>query len=229
MRRLLRTLGTLMILAGICTLGWAVLVWQWQDPFTAVYERYEQGKLQDRYEARAGEFRLRPTVKRDAGELRRVAAAYRRELRPGEPLGVLTVGSLGLRKVIVNGTDHDSLARGPGRDLHTYMPGQGQLVYIAGHRTTYGAPFSHIDAIERGDFVTLEVPYATFTYRVTGHVVVPASDVGRLRSRHREELVLQACHPRFFATQRYLVYAKLTRVAPHAGAASGGEALARGA
>jgi sortase A len=221
MRRLLRILGTLMILAGVGTLGWAVLVWQWQDPFTAIYERYEQGKLEDAYQARADAFRL--SSSRNASvpdaELRQIAGRYRAALKRGEPVGVLTVGSLGLRKVVVNGTDHDSLTRGPGRDLQTFVPGQGQLMYVAGHRTTYGAPFSHIDEIAKGDYVTLDVPYAKFTYRVTGHIVVDANDIERLKSRHREELVLQACHPRFFASHRYLVYAKLVRVAPHTGTA----------
>ena len=52
--------------------------------------------------------------------------------------------------VLVDGTDESSLKKGPGRDLRSYMPGQNRLVYIAGHRTTYLAPFSHIDAIRPG-------------------------------------------------------------------------------
>jgi sortase A len=99
------------------------------------------------------------------------------------------------------------------------MPGQGELVYIAGHRTTYSAPFSHIDELKPGDRVTLRVPYATFVYRVTGHVVVAAEDVGRLRSKHREVLALQACHPRFFASQRYIVYATPIQLIPRGGTA----------
>jgi sortase A len=116
--------------------------------------------------------------------------------------------------VVVNGTDHDTLKRGPGRDLRTFMPGQGQLVYIAGHRTTYLAPFSHIDRLRRGDRITLEMPYATFVYRVTGHRIVAADDLAVLRSKGHEELELQACHPRFFATDRYLVYGRLVRIEP---------------
>ena len=61
------------------------------------------------------------------------------------------------------------------------MPGEGELIYIAGHRTTYGAPLAHIDRLRKGDAVTLEVPYGKFVYRVTGHVIVPANDVARLQ------------------------------------------------
>lgn len=121
--------------------------------------------------------------------------------------------------ILVNGTDHDTLMKGPARDRRTFMPGEGQLVYIAGHRTTYAAPFSRIDALLPGDRVTLELPYATFVYRITGHVVVPADDIDRLRSRGFEQLALQACHPRFFATQRYIAYAKPLRVSPRFGPA----------
>jgi sortase A len=90
-------------------------------------------------------------------------------------------------------------------------------VYIAGHRTTYLAPFSHIDSLRAGDRVTIELPYATFTYAITHHIVVPATDLDVLESHGREQLVLQACHPRFFATHRYLAYAKLVRVDPRQG------------
>jgi len=88
---------------------------------------------------------------------------------------------------------------------------------VAGHRTTYSAPFSHIDRLRRGDRVSVRVPYATFVYRVTGHVVVPADDLDRLRSRGREVLALQACHPRFFASHRYIVYARPVELIPRGG------------
>jgi LPXTG-site transpeptidase (sortase) family protein len=58
------------------------------------------------------------------------------------------------------------------------------------------------------------MPYATFVYRVTGHVVVGAHDLAVLQSRGREVLALQACHPRFFATHRYIVWAEPVRVVP---------------
>jgi LPXTG-site transpeptidase (sortase) family protein len=116
--------------------------------------------------------------------------------------------------VVVNGTDHDTLRKGPGRDLRTFMPGENRLIYIAGHRTTYLAPFSHIDSLRRGDRVTIEVPYGTFIYSVTRHRIVVATDLSVLRSPRHELLELQACHPRFFASHRYIAYARLIRVEP---------------
>ena len=92
------------------------------------------------------------------------------------------------------------------------MPGEGQLVYVAGHRTTYSAPFSHIDRLRKGDLVTLRMPYATLVYSVTGHRIVGADELSVLKSHGHEVLALQACHPRFFATHRYIAYAKLVSV-----------------
>ena len=110
--------------------------------------------------------------------------------------------------ILVDGTDHDSLVRGPGVDRRTYLPGEGQLVYIAGHRTTYGAPFARIDRLRTGDKIELDMPYGHFLYSVTSHVIVPADDLARLNSRGHEEIALQACHPRFSARERYIVYAR---------------------
>lgn len=228
LRRLARIGGTLMIVAGLGFIGWALLVWQWQDPFTLLYTKYEQRKLAQKYERRVASLtepsaapRVAGTVS-DAERLRQVAVEarrYRLASRTGDPLGRIKVPRLGVNMILVNGTDTETLKKGPARDERTYMPGEGELVYIAGHRTTYGAPFARINELRRGDEITLELPYATFVYRVTGYVIVPADDIARLRSRGREEVALQACHPRFFATQRYIVYARPVRIVPRGGPA----------
>ncbi|HZC30132.1 MAG TPA: class E sortase, partial [Gaiellaceae bacterium] len=131
-----------------------------------------------------------------------------------EAIGRILIGRIGLNMVLVNGTDHESLKSGPGRDLESSMPGQNRLVYIAGHRTTYLAPFADINDIRPGDYIRLEMPYATFVYRAYMHRIVPANDLAVLRSPPHELLELQACHPRFFATHRYIVYARLAAIQP---------------
>jgi sortase A len=223
LRRRIRGLGTVLLVAGALTLTWALTVWLWQDPVTALYTRYEQHKLSTALTRQFADPRNRASIARAAStseEKRAVADAarrYRRSARIGQAIGRISVPRLGLHMVFVNGTNESSLRRGPGRDLRTFMPGEHQLVYIAGHRTTYLAPFSHIERLRAGDKVTLQLPYATFTYVVFKHRVVPADDLGVLRSRGREELELQACHPRFFATHRYIAYARAIRVAPLGG------------
>jgi len=218
-----------MIAAGLCLLLWALVVWRWQDPFTALYTAYQQHRLEARYEIELASYRpppvvkpttagTRPTVAAERRRVAREASRYRSSLEIGDPVGRLKVPRLGLDLIVVNGTDHDSLARGPGRYPGSFVPGEGRLIYIAGHRTTYGAPFAHIERLRPGDVVTLEVPYGRFVYRVASSVVVPASEVSRLESRGLEEVALQACHPRFFASHRYIAYARPVRVFPRSGA-----------
>jgi sortase A len=217
MQRAARLTGTLLIAAGVLTLVWVLVVWRWQDPFTALYTHVEQSRLGHAYERRAAAFR--PRV--HSGELvaverqvAREAAAYGATLHRGDAVGRLTIGRIGLNMIVVQGTDHETLKKGPGHYLESGLPGEGRLVYVAGHRTTYLAPFAHIDDIRAGDYITFAVPYGTFTYRVTRHYVVADDDVAVLRNTGREILRLQACHPRFFATHRYMVDAKLVGVAP---------------
>jgi sortase A len=229
MRRLLRISGTLLIVAGLATLGWAVVVWQWQDPFTAAYTSYQQHKLKSRYNRIIEAYKPVRVAKPDGPSLaaerkfvQREARRYRLLLKEGDPLGRLKVPRLGLNVVAVNGTEHGTLTRGPGRysgPIAAFVPGESELVYIAGHRTTYGAPFAHIDDLRSGDRVTFDLPYATFHYEITTHVIVPSDQLSVLRSRGREVLALQACHPRFFASHRYIAYAKLVRVVPRTGPA----------
>ena len=209
------------MVAGVLVCAWAVLVWRWQDPFTALYTHWGQHRLAQRLDREMAAFRPAQADPGDlAAERRRIAtdaARFRRAAQPGQPIGRIVIGRIGLSMVFVNGTDHDSLTHGPGRDPRTYMPGQGRLVYIAGHRTTYLAPFSDIDDIRPGDSIRLEMPYATFRYRAVRHRVVTATTLSVLRSPHHELLELQACHPRFFATHRYIVYARLVSVTPRGG------------
>lgn len=213
MKRLFRILGTLMIVAGGLMLAWAVTVWQWQDPFTAVLHSRDQRSLERTFE-RQLQRHDRPQIIASASpaevrkSLSQEAIAWRKRAKQGDAVARLRIPRLGVTEIVVNGTDPNSLKRGPGRYLGTAMPGEGELVYIAGHRTTYGAPFAHINRLRKGDRVFLELPYGTIEYAVTGHVIVPADQLSVLKSKGFEQLALQACHPRFFASQRYIAYAK---------------------
>jgi sortase A len=214
---MIRIAGTILAAAGVLVLVWVVVVWRWQDPFTALYTHWKQHQLARSYERRFAAYRpargraqaaLGATIRTVAREARR----YRLDSRRGEAIGRIRVPRLHVNMILVNGTDDGSLKKGPGRDLRTYMPGEGQLVYVAGHRTTYLAPFAHIESLRPGDRFTLEVPYGTFSYRIFRHVIVPGDDLAVLRSHGREVVALQACHPRFFASHRYIAYGRLSRI-----------------
>jgi sortase A len=217
MRRLARIVGTLLMVAGIGALAWALTVWQWQDPFTAAFNKLEQRELAGEFSRRLDEGGARLAVS-SGDELRaslaREARRWRLRSTRGDAVARLRIPALGVDEIVVNGTDADTLKRGPGRYLGSRMPGEGELVYIAGHRTTYGAPFSRIDRLGKGDRIFLQLPYGTIEYGVTGYRIVPASRTSALRSKGYEQLALQACHPRFFASHRYIAYATPVRVTP---------------
>lgn len=215
MRWVLRGTGILLAVAGSLLLLWALAVWRWQDPITLVLNKRAQAELSSAYEVRVERERpLRPRPLVQATPQAQLAAAYRKRTDTGEPIGRLTVPRLDLRIMVVFGTDTETLKKGPGLHPSTGFPGQKFLTYVAGHRTTYGAPFSDIDKLRPGDKITFEVPYGTYRYEVVGHRIVRDDEIEVLKGRGREELALQACWPRFFASHRYIAYAKLVGVDP---------------
>jgi sortase A len=221
-RRLIHLSGTLMVVVGSLLLVWSLLVWRWQDPFTALYTRWEQRGLAQEYERRLEQFEAKAPVRMVAEPVSPLVIAeearrYRLGLDEGDAIGRLRIPKLDLNMIVVNGTESETLRKGPARHRRTFLPGEGKLIYIAGHRTTYSAPFSDIDDLRRGDRVRLELPYATVEYRIRGHRIVEAHELSVLRSRGREELALQACWPRFFASHRYIAYARPVRVIPRRG------------
>jgi len=206
-------LGTLLLVIGVGVLAWAATVYFWKDPFTTAYTAYEQRRLASNLDEQFDSWRPNREPVSQSGEptkrddVSREAKRYRLASKDGDAIARIRIPRLDVNLVVVNGTSVSDLRRGPGRHLETYMPGEHELVYIAGHRTTYGAPFGDINELQPGDTITLELPYATIVYRVTRHRIVDDNDISVLESPHHEQLVLQACHPRFFASQRYLVYA----------------------
>jgi sortase A len=206
-------------------LGALVLVWvgvtvKWGDPFTSLYTRHEQGALSSKLSATENRWAApeRPRVKPKrsrAAILRSRAADYRDTLAEGEPLGRIAIPRLGLRMVVVEGTSKADLEKGPGHydsasGRNTGLPGMGGVIGIAGHRTTYSAPFRRIDDLRSGDQIELKMPYGRFRYTVYHHKIVDDQDWSILRRRPFEKLVLTACHPLYSAKQRWAVFARLT-------------------
>lgn len=222
MRRVLRILSTALITAGLVVLADVGLMLVWKEPMSTVYGSIQQGGAEDelaelerRFRSRIAERDRASRSRADAGgtEARRtgvgsLARVFEQEVSPGDGIGRIEIGRIDLDAVIVEGTDTGTLRKGPGRYPDTAFPGQGRTIGIAGHRTTYLAPFRKIDEIEDGDEIVLEMPYATFTYEVQKHAIVEPSRVGIVRDVGYERLVLTACHPLYSAAQRYAVFAK---------------------
>jgi sortase A len=207
-----RAVAALLVAAGALALADAAVTLAWQEPLSAMRAGGAQHDLRAELDARwAGLPATARVVRRDARALRSDARTLRRAARDGAALAGLRVPRLRLDTVVVRGARAGDLRRAPGL-FGAALPGEGATTAIAGHRTTYGAPFRHIDQLRRGDRVTVALPYATFRYAVTGRRVVDPGDASVLDRRGREQLVLTACHPLFSAARRIVVYARLTGV-----------------
>ena len=229
-----RRIAKILIVGGLLVLAYAAAVLFWRDPATDLYNRYQQNRLESALEAefaswdatrRTGEEeeRSRSAAARTAAaraDTARDARRFLASLEPGQAFGRIEIHRIDLEAVVVHGTRWKAdLSHGPGHYERTAVPGLGKTVGIAGHRTTFGAPFRHIDDIRAGDKITLELPYATFRYRVFEHEIVDSDDWSVIGNRGFDTIMLSACHPLYSADQRWIVYGRLVEVHPRGSAA----------
>ena len=216
-RRPLRALSTALIVAGAILLADAGLTLLWQEPVSAVYAHIQQVRLGDGLE----ELEQAPLAPAEQRALERIsdparrlafrARALGRRLEPGDAMGRIVMPAIGVSEVFVEGTGAGDLRNGPGHYPATPLPGERGTVAIAGHRTTYGAPFRRIDQLDRGDRIELRMPYGRFGYRVEGTRIVPPTEVSVTNRVAYDRLVLSACHPLYSAARRIVVFARLDR------------------
>jgi sortase A len=179
------TSGSLLIAdAGITLL--------WQEPVSALLAQRQQAGLEDKLE------RPPPRV-------------LRREPLRGDAIGKIELPTLGRSYFMVEGTDTASLRKGPGHYPETPLPGERGTVAVAGHRTTYLAPFREIDELRRGDRVVASMPYGRFLYRVERTRIVRPTALWVKRRVRYDRLILTACHPLYSAAQRIVVFARFAR------------------
>lgn len=133
------------------------------------------------------------------------------QITEGDPIGHLHFPTLERGMYLFPGVSRSDLENGPGHFPETPMPGQLGNSAIAGHRTTWGEPFRHLDQLEVGDEIVVEMPYGEFTYVVTGTEIVAPTDreVIATTDPTLARLTLTTCHPVFSASQRLIIYAEL--------------------
>ncbi|WP_272477127.1 class E sortase [Baekduia alba] len=231
LRALRPGLPALLVVAGAFAVGDAVATVVWQEPVSALWSAREQRALdQDLRQLDAAYASPRAadaagasaaTVTSPQQRMRALARTLDTRTTAGHPLGKLRIAAIHARYVIVQGTRASSLRKGPGHYAGTALPGEPGTTGLAGHRTTYGAPFRHIDALKRGDAITVTMPYGRFVYRVEGLRIVKPQDVSALQAVGRQRLVLTACHPLYSAAQRIVAVARLERATPRGAAAPG--------
>jgi sortase A len=184
----------------------------WQEPLSAISARDDQGQLSERLRRAESAALAAPAgfaAPRGRGRGTALARRYRSRAAPGEPLGRIQVPRLGLNFVFVAGTSGAELKKGPGHYSRTALPGERGTVGIAGHRTTYLAPFRSIDQLRRGDEIVVRMPYGRFRYRVEGSIVVSPRNSTPLRGVRHDRLALTTCTPLFSAAKRLIVTARL--------------------
>jgi sortase A len=219
-KRLIRDISTVLILSGLMLVADAGVTLVWQEPVTAVVALIRHTQINTRLLTP----RTAPLSRVDHAALsplrfapQRIAYLARREEREvatGDAIGRIAIPKIGVGFDVVQGTDELSLEKGPGHYPATSFPGLAQTVAIAGHRTTYLAPFRHIDALRPGDRIVLTMPYGRFTYVVQYLKIVLPTALWVTRNVGYDRLVLSACNPLYSAAQRIIVFARLGAVAP---------------
>lgn len=184
-----------MMVSGLLLITDAVLTLAWQEPVSAYFSERSQVKLEKAL--------IHPPDR----------VVEKKPLR-GDAIGKILIPSIGVSEYVVEGTDADNLRKGPGHYPATPLPGQHGTSAIAGHRTTYGAPFRHLDGLKTRDRIVLEMPYGTFVYRVEKLKVVDDSALWVTHRVDHDRLVLTACHPLYSAAQRIVAFARLTERRP---------------
>jgi sortase A len=213
-RRLLLAAG---LVAGVALIADGLLTIFWQEPITALQQSRDQAALRTDLNGLRATMLAVPKVPKEsaASRMRRQATALLHARGDGKALGSIAIPRIGLKTVFVEATTHDSLKKGPGHYRGTVLPGITGTVGLAGHRTTYGAPFRRVNELSKGSRIVVHMPYGTFTYKVTGTRITTPGDASSLVSHGGlRKLVLTACHPLYSAAKRIVVTARLASSTP---------------
>jgi sortase A len=221
--RAIAVLGRLFVLLGVLVLlfvGYQLWGTGWQEARAQdrLEKQFEEALSTTTTTAEPGSTTTLP----DDGEVTDPTATTPVELEQGDAMARIEMPTIGVDKLVVQGTSVSDLRKGPGHYLKTPMPGEPGNSAIAGHRTTYGAPFGEIDQLAPGDQIVVTTLAGRFEYRVigadriapegdpaSGHLIVEPTDVWVLDDYGDHRLTLTACHPKYSARERIIVAAEL--------------------
>ena len=127
-------------------------------------------------------------------------------------VGRLTILSANINHYVVFGATNKKLEYGPGYILGTSLPGSGGNFAIAGHRTTYGAPFGNLDRVQVGETIIFQTNTNQYKYQVIDVKIVSPEDNYVLENYGDDRITLTTCHPKFSAKQRLVVIGQLEKV-----------------
>jgi sortase A len=205
MRRIIGGVGRALVTIGILILLFvAYQLWG-----TGIYEAREQARLKSEFNAKLARDKAREERARRLNETTTTTAAPPPPAT-GQPIGIIRIPKIGLERVIVQGIGVPDLRTGPGHYPATPMPGQLGNAAIAGHRTTYGAPFNRLDELAVGDPISVQTLAGTFRYAVSQPpFAVSPKNVSVLDATSNASLTLTTCNPKYSASERLIVKAVL--------------------
>jgi sortase A len=209
-RRVIDISGRVLIGAGVLLLLFtAYQIWG-----TSIQESHTQARLRTQLQGEAANARIRGALEQAAALDKLptgppMSAPRTQDPAEGDPIGDIRIPVIGINQVVVEGTDTPDLRKGPGHYIGTPLPGQGGNASIAGHRTTYGHPFYNLDSVKVGDPIVLTTLQGIFVYDTMRSWVVSPSDTDVIKNVFADVLTLTTCNPRFSASTRLIVQAKL--------------------
>lgn len=176
---------------------------------TGIYEARQQNRLERQFKEQIQSAQENPP---DPGEVPSPPPV-------GDAVAILKIPKIGMERHIVEGVRLMDLRKGPGHYPGTPLPGELGNAAIAGHRTTYGAPFNRLDELETGDVILATTLNGTYRYRVTDKRIIRPTQLEVLDPTVDARLTLTTCNPKFSARQRLVIVASLDTAASPAPAA----------
>jgi sortase A len=210
--KVLGAVGRTCIAAGVLILLFvAYQLWG-----TGIREAQAQRNLQDEFEQRLGAAERTDSSTTSTTDVDTPTSPPTSEVGPpppppadGDAVAKIRIPAIGLDKIVVQGVAVPDLKKGPGHYPGSPLPGQPGNAAIAGHRTTYGAPFNRIDELKEGDQILVTTTQGAFEYQVRQQLIVAPDQVEVLDDFGDDRLTLTACHPKYSARQRIVVVAAL--------------------
>ena len=201
LRSVLSALGAILTGAGVLILLFvAYQLWG-----TGLYTSHQQDSLRSQFKQQA---HIDPSASSTTS-----TTLDPNKLPPPPPTGNavanIRIPKIGVDKIVVQGVGEGDLRKGPGHYPETPLPGEQGNAAIAGHRTTYGAPFNRLDELSPGDEVLVTTVKGSFTYKVASSHVVKPDQVEVLDPTPTPTLTLTTCNPKYSASQRLVVSADL--------------------
>ena len=195
-RRLVGWLGRVLIISGVLILSFvAYQLWG-----TGLAEARSQDRLEEQ---------LQPLLRPAPSPTPAPTAPAPPPPPEGEAVALMKIPRIGVEKAVVQGVSLPELKKGPGHYPDTPLPGQPGNSAVAGHRTTYGAPFFRLDEVQSGDPILVTTRQGRFEYVVTERKIVGPDETSVLDATPDNRLTLTTCNPRFSASQRLVVVAAL--------------------